>query len=397
MSCSKIGKSARSFFASSFGGLVTAMRLSYSRRPGLQALRVAHEVERAPLDLVVDAGDVLAHDPDQQELDSAEERDEDRDRGETGHLVEAGDLRDEEDDAEQEGEARHEEADLEGKPQGVGGEADDPVARKPDHLPERVLRLARVPLLAAERNPDLAVADPAEHAAHVAVRLPHRAERVEGSAIDETEVADVERNVDVAHPPEEAVEGRSRRALERRVALPLLTDGVDDVVTVAPARGELERDLRRVLQVGVHHDHGVTGRDVQAGGDGDLVSEVPGEPQELEARVGGPRRAHPLVARIARPIVDQNHLRGPVEAVEEARQAAHELRYRVLLVVDRDDERVFGLSWRGHPSILKRWAVGTRFRSADLCASMFRDASYRPVSGRLRLGRSPVRRRARDL
>src|SRR5262249_52360994 len=166
-----IGKSARSFCASSFGGLVTAMVLWYSGR--LESLRVAHEIERTALDLVVDPGHVLAHDSDQQELDSAEERDEDRDRRDAGNAVEAGELRDQEHDPEQKRERRDDEADVEREPERVRREADDPVRGELEHLAERVLRLAREPLLAAVRDADLAVADPAEHAPDVTVGLAH--------------------------------------------------------------------------------------------------------------------------------------------------------------------------------------------------------------------------------
>ena len=108
-----------------------------------------------------------------------------------------------------------------------------------------------------ERDTDLAEADPAEHPAHVAIRLAHRAERVERPAVDEAEVADVERHVDVGHPAKDAVEHRRGQPLERAFAFPLLAHGVDDVVALAPARGQVEGDLGRILEIGVHDDHGI--------------------------------------------------------------------------------------------------------------------------------------------
>ena len=111
-----------------------------------------------------------------------------------------------------------------------------------------------------ERDTDLAKADPAEHATHVAIRLAHRAERVERPAVDEAEVADVDRHVDVGHPAKDAVEHPGGQPLERAIAFPLLAHGVDDVVALAPARGQVEGDLGRILEIGVHDDHGIACR-----------------------------------------------------------------------------------------------------------------------------------------
>src|SRR5262249_34636024 len=185
---------------------------------------------------------------DQQKLDSAHERDEDGDRRDARNAVEADELRDEEHDAKQERERRHHEPEVEREPEWIGGEADDAVGREPEHLAQRVLRLTCIALVAVKRDADLAVADPAEHAAHIAVGLAHRAKGIDSTPVDETEVADVERDVDVADPPEHAVEERRRRALERSVALAALAHGVDDVVPVAPASGELERHFGWILE-----------------------------------------------------------------------------------------------------------------------------------------------------
>ena len=96
-------------------------------------------------------------------------------------------------------------------------------------------------------------------------------------AVDEAEVADVERHLDLGDLVEAAVEPGGGRPLEPRLAVALLADRVDDVVALAPARGELEHDLGRVLQVGVEHDHRVARGQVDAGGQRDLVAEVPRE------------------------------------------------------------------------------------------------------------------------
>ena len=114
--------------------------------------------------------------------------------------------------------------------------------------------------------------------------LAHLVEDVERAPVDEAEVADVERDLDLGDPVEAAVEPGCGRPLESRLAVALLAHRVDDVVALAPARGELEHDLGRILQVGVEHDHRVARGDVDAGGERDLVAEVPRQPDELEAR-----------------------------------------------------------------------------------------------------------------
>ena len=93
------------------------------------------------------------------------------------------------------------------------------------------------------------------------------------------------RNLHLGDPVEAAVEPRRGRALEPRLALADVAHRVDDVVALAPARGELEDDLGRILEVGVEHDHRVARREVDAGGERDLVAEVAREPDEPEARV----------------------------------------------------------------------------------------------------------------
>ena len=118
---------------------------------------------------------------------------------------------------------------------------------------------------------------------------------------------------------------RSCRLLETRVPGTFLADAKDHVEALAPPRCHLQDDLRGILEIGVHDDHRIAGGDVHAGGDRDLVTEVPGKTKDLEARIGLPRGHHQLVAAVAASIVDEDDLRGPVESVEQEREPADEL------------------------------------------------------------------------
>src|SRR5438876_7556527 len=140
-------------------------------------------------------------------------------------------------------------SDLHRQAQGHVGEAEDAVRAQLHQLAERVLRLPRVARLAAVRDADLAESDPREEAADVAVVLAHVPELVERTPVDEAEVAGVGRDVDVAEPAQDAVEEADRGAAEEGLDAPVLANGVDDLVALAPACDQVGRELGRVLEV----------------------------------------------------------------------------------------------------------------------------------------------------
>src|SRR5207248_7245604 len=67
---------------------------------------------------------------------------------------------------------------------------------------------------------------------------------------------------------------------------------------------------------------------------------VAGEADDLEARVAAREVGEEVVAPVGAAVVDEDRLGRPVELVEHRAQAPLELRQRLLLVADRDDERV---------------------------------------------------------
>ena len=132
----------------------------------------------------------------------------------------------------------------------------------------------------------LVVADPGEHAPEVAMSLRHGQHGVDHLPVDQAEVAGVDGDVDLAHRAEQPVEPPRGGQLRAALALARLTDPVDHLVAGSPLLGHLRHDLGGVLEVGVHDDHRLTPRVLEAGGDGDLVPEVPRQPHDAEPRVG---------------------------------------------------------------------------------------------------------------
>src|SRR5436190_320820 len=118
-------------------------------------------------------------------------------------------------------------------------------------FPERIFRIAGEAFVACVDDAGLLEPDPREHAANEPVALPHLVEHVERAPVDEPEVADVHRHLNLRDPVEAAIERSRGGALEARLTLANVPDRVDDVVALAPAPRELEDDLRRILQVGV--------------------------------------------------------------------------------------------------------------------------------------------------
>ena len=104
--------------------------------------------------------------------------------------------------------------------------------------------------------------------------LAHRRHRVDGATVDEPEVAGVAGDVDLAEPAQEPVEAMGGEALEPRLPVAGVANGVDHVVARPPLLAHLERDLGRVLEIGVDDDGGVAGRVVESGGQRRLMPEV---------------------------------------------------------------------------------------------------------------------------
>jgi hypothetical protein len=193
-----------------------------------------------------------------------------------------------------------------------------------------------------ELHDRLTEADPGEHAAHETVALRHGEETIERLAVDEPKIADIARDFDVAELGEQAVEEIGGDALEAALALARQPLGVDDLVALFPLGDHVEDDFGRVLQVGVHDDdraaHGV----LHARGDRDLVAEIARQLDEAITLVGAGLGFEDNRPGVAGPIIDEDHLGGRVERVEQRIQPPQQNRQNGFLVVDRQDQRIDG-------------------------------------------------------
>src|SRR5690606_16475611 len=164
------------------------------------------------------------------------------------------------------------------------------------------------------------------------------------------EVAGVDRNGDARHRPDQAVEGRSRRPLEERLALALAAHAVDHVEAAAGLLEHLRHDLGRILEIGVEHDDPVALGSIEPGGDRDLMPEVPRERDELVAALALAHRHEERARPVLRAVVDEHDLpRVPDgrQPPEELPETALELRNRLFLVVDGNDKGKAGTAHRG--------------------------------------------------
>src|SRR5688572_17561534 len=93
-------------------------------------------------------------------------------------------------------------------------------------------------------------------------------------AVHQTEVAAIQRNIQVTDAAQQAIKAEIAEALEQAL-FPLRADGVDDLVAVPPTLDKLSEDFRRVLQIAIHDDDRATARQVDARTDRRLVTEVP--------------------------------------------------------------------------------------------------------------------------
>jgi hypothetical protein len=271
----------------------------------------------APLDLVVDAPDVLADHPDRDELDAAEEEHRDHRRGDARDEL-AGDAKADRDRDGQEGQRREDEAHDRRDLQRGMRERRDRIQGEAQHLAQRVLRRARVPRGARVRDGGLGEPDPDGHPAQVAVALAQGQQRVERAPVEQPEVAGVLGQLHVGDLGDQAVEHAGGAALEAGLALALGAHGIDHVGPGAPAVEHLEDDLGRVLEVGVHHHHGVARRVVEARRQRGLVAEVARELDDLHAVVAVGELAQDGRRGVRRAVVDHDELERQV-----AQRGAH--------------------------------------------------------------------------
>ena len=100
---------------------------------------------------------------------------------------------------------------------------------------------------------------------------------------------------------------------------------------------EFRDDLRFILQVGVHQDHGIASSLIECRSQSGLVAEVSGQDDDTNARIVAGGLGQQGTGRVRTAIVDEYHLVRPVwQGIEHLHEAREQLRNDLLLVIDRD-------------------------------------------------------------
>ena len=162
-----------------------------------------------------------------------------------------------------------------------------PVKANLSILPERVLRLPSLPRLANKCHRRLPEADPAAHPSHESAPFREAPQRLDSSPTHQAKISRVQRNIRGGHATQQSIKQRRRSPLEQTFAAATFPHGDDDIESLPPLLDEAWNDLRGVLQIGIHHHHRRSGSVVKTGGNGNLMTEVPGEADILHSLVLG--------------------------------------------------------------------------------------------------------------
>ena len=91
-----------------------------------------------------------------------------------------------------------------------------------------------------------------------------------------------------------------------------------DLKALAPFANELRQQLRRMLEIGVHHDDGAAARGGEPGHQGALVTEVARQPDAAHPHIGGAERVQAIPSAVAAAVVDDDEL--PIAIAERGIQ-----------------------------------------------------------------------------
>ena len=234
--------------------------------------------------------------------------------------------------------------------QRCGRKSGERIEREADHLRQRIFGFAREARLAAIGERHLPEPAPGDHAAHEARLFGHGEKHVERAPRHQTEIARVERDVDVGCAFQQPVEAGRRHLLERALACAVGADAINDIGTFARHRFQHgPEQFGRVLQIGIDDEDRLPATQVEPGGQRELVSVVARQVERDEVRVDAGELRHDRPATVARPVVDQDDLVIFADHCERGvGQPRMQRRQAIRLVVARHDDRELG---RGHFSI----------------------------------------------
>ncbi|CCC97173.1 protein of unknown function [Azospirillum baldaniorum] len=302
-------------------------------------MRGTDDVKGTSLHLVEHAAQIVADDPQRDELDATHEQHRGQQRFIAGHVdaVDQGAQQAQQDVDEGEAGDRH--AHQTPHPQREGGEGGQPVEGQAEQLQEAPFGVAAGALPLLVGNAGLTEADPGEDALHEARAFGHAVDDVDHPAVHQPEVADLARQLDLRQVVEDPVEGAGERPVLQALPHPRVAHGDDHVVALAPFGEELRQQLRRVLQVGVHRHHGVAGGVAQAGRQGQFLAEVARQVDHLDPRVGVVDVQQAVERVVAAAVVDADHLPLGVQPVEHGHQPLEQRRDVGAFVVEGDHHR----------------------------------------------------------
>jgi hypothetical protein len=138
--------------------------------------------------------------------------------------------------------------------------------------------------------------------------FPELTNRPHCSAAEKPEVRNLGRQPLVDSPLHQSVKPPRREAFNKAVALPADSLRGDKVEALFESRDHFQQQLRRVLQVGVHHDDCVPVRDVETSSDRRLMPEIPREPHDFDMRVAKSSGSQEPVRVVAAAIVNKDQL-----------------------------------------------------------------------------------------
>ena len=139
-------------------------------------------------------------------------------------------------------------------------------------------------------------------------------------------------NLQVADQPEKPVKRPVSQPLEDAL-LPAASNRIDDVVPAAPEPKQLGDQLRRVLQVAVHHEDGLTTGVFQPRRDRGLVAEIPAQVDHDDSFILCVQAVDHAGRRVATAIINEQHLEGRSQGFENGTQTIPE-RNDVLFFVE---------------------------------------------------------------
>lgn len=156
-----------------------------------------------------------------------------------------------------------------------------------------------------------------------------------------SEVGRALRKRERGQPIQHEVEDLRRKTLAQPGLIIRGAHTVDDVVPESGRGQQLGDHLRRMLQIGIERDDCIAVCRRQAGSEGELVAEVPGQANSADSRVIVGRLQDHLPGVVGRAVVDKHQLGRPLELVEHGSHSPDENRQSGRLVEGwRDDTQV---------------------------------------------------------